>query len=122
MKFFRTEIKSEHHLSSVFIEAYSKICSWELLGVLKLLVEHRMKNGGSFFREQLFGAALAVSEFNMFVGNILPVAVCLDEFFISEDPTVTAPLIFLRNLLRSVKVVPIVLGTNAKISNLISEL
>ena len=66
-------------------------------------------------------------KFNEFVNSHSPIIVCLDEFDVSGDwvrsdgvhPSFS--MILLRNLLRYCNVVPVLLGTNSRISDLIGK-
>jgi hypothetical protein len=53
-----------------------------------------------------------VEDFNQHVGFGFPVVVCVDEFNVSSAKEFE--LLLLRNLLRHVHVIPVILGTNSK--------
>lgn len=121
LKTYFERVLPTHILTSIkFIEAYSHMHPLRTLGVIKALIQQRIGKQVQVGDVEI--AAVDAGEFAQFIKQLpenLPVVVCLDEFNVSEDLVQSFPLILLRNLLRSCPVVPVLLGTNSKVSNLV---
>lgn len=117
-RFLDRKLTENHRLSRAFILNYSEIYSWKSLGVLKSLIAHRRNLGSDDITEEIDVIPVSLRDFNKFVEFGKPVLVCLDEFHLSKSPENMFKLTFLRNLLRHACVVPLLLGTNASVSNL----
>lgn len=119
-KYLKKKITRELSLSATFIEIYSKLNGWKVLSFLKSLIIRRHSVVDSNFDENIQNQATLLDEFNEFVLAAQPVIVCLDEFNLSgKTHHEVHKMVLLRNLLRKTNAVPIVLGTNTRVSNLL---
>jgi hypothetical protein len=125
LKYFKAGLKPSILISTEFIEFYSKIVPWETLAVISELINKRTRNKslGSAFPSASI-SPLFVKDFNNELEPVKkPVLVCLDEFTLKDEMGDDLRNTFLRNLIRFVpKLVPILLGTNAKVANMISPI
>lgn len=126
---FKIRITPDMRISTGFMNALSNFFPWKALGVLHASIEYRISANNSVFNnEALHDESMLLTDFNGYVEKVskvsstpkpryLPIIICLDEFSTTDGQS--QGLIMLRNLLRISYVVPVLLGTNAKVSNLV---
>lgn len=132
--FLDEELTESILVSTKFLELASNLCPWISLGVIKTLIEYRISGGRVVIDHELQATSLSLADFGNFIDQMteievsekaklrLPVIVCLDEFNLPKNESEALPLVMLRNLLRISRVVPVLLGTNARVSNLVGPL
>lgn len=110
-------------LSDDFIALLTQIYPLESLALLDKLIDKRAKETSLDSSTEIENfQSILLQDFSSKYSNLeLPILVCLDEFELSDSSWGNS-LLFFRNLIRLISnLIPVLLGTNAKISNMIQE-